>query len=108
MATPRARRSRPQSHALQSVPVPLKWQESGMPFVLADQIFARWSGDVYQLTFGVVPGPPGVNPNVEELQKTGLNVYPVARVAITPANMGRVLGLLNTLHNTFSPPDQQP
>ncbi len=106
MATSKGRLPRDQS--LQPISVRLNWEESGAPFVLADQVFVRWVGDVYQVTFGVVPGASDPEPNLEELQKTGVKVYPVARVAITPANMRRILGQLNLLHERFSQTEQQP
>jgi hypothetical protein len=62
-----------------------------LPIVYASNAFVRFEEHAFIVTFAQVAGPTEVNPDVDELKKTGLPARIVARMVVQADDWDRIL-----------------
>lgn len=110
MTTPRRRGKIPgqeqqarQGQEAEPIAVPLRWADNDVrDFVFANQIFARYAGGAYWLTFGQIHVPYEAKLDADRLRKEGVVVRPIAKIAVTPEILADFLEKLNGLYDRMT------
>ena len=93
--------------------VPTRWQASEYaPFLYANQVFVRLEEGQVLITFGQAVAPYEVPPlsdeTLERVKREGVPVYPVARLAVAPQQLGLMIEHLTTILNVWQKTTQRP
>lgn len=87
----------------QSIQVRAHWTDAETKdIVFANQIFVRYTGSAYLITFGQTHGPYELKASREQLQSEGVPVHAVARIAVTPDNLKQFMVALQDIYERMS------
>ena len=102
MAAKRGKKAKPEAKTEQ-VKVPLNWMDDdAMGFVFANELFTRYSGSMYLLSFAQAHGPYELEYDIPKMKKEGVQAKMVAKVAVSPTDLARMLEHLNGLYARMS------
>lgn len=87
------------------VPIHLYWENSeNVPILFANHFFVRLQDDAFLLTFGQMEIPleaPLSDGALQNLQTAGMPVQTIARIAMTPERITRVIENLTTVRDIW-------
>lgn len=89
----------------QLLSVRVYWETADqIPVLYANHIWVRILDGQFHVTFGQAEGPyenPVSEATMAKLVESGAAIHPVAKLAISPMNMGRMIKVLNDLFNRW-------